>query len=433
MYIDEDINNNNNKNFYNVSLTHQDDILQDYKIELTKSLEQLILDKKICLINNEYCLHSTTLPINYEIVLKVIKDSCIPIMTSNQLKYLEGNDKKNNPYLERAIILREVFSKNANCLAISKELQKMRIDNIEKLFYGEKMVLEESIKSQGKQINRDYIKKGTFKKLEKTVPLYDNDKNYFIKAKYSGKIKSNLFTVIVLTYKRVKTLKNVIRKLNLNRNVDKIIVVWNDQNKKDIPKKSTWPRIRKGLYFVKTKKNSLNNRFLPLDIICTDAILSLDDDQIINNNLINKGFSIWKKNQDVLVGYYTRRTFDKHKIGYFPQKRNTFDLILTGLAFIHMKYLIKYTNEMNFNIRNYIDKNMNCEDIAMNFLIANSSRKPNLSIGKGIGLHQSIVNNGLSSKKNHYKEREKCVKYFIEIYGKNPMKKSSVHLYPNEK
>ncbi|CEF62359.1 Exostosin-3 [Strongyloides ratti] len=395
--------------------------------QLISSLDinRLIKDRKICLINNMYCLVSNTLSVEWETIQILFQESCIPIMTSSQVEKTKQYIK--NDLLEKAIVFRENFSKNANCSTIADEELKKNF-NISEIIYNGKKIIDE------KYLLKDFYNINQHNSLTSTVPLYAEDRQLFSKSKLIGKLKFNLFTVIILTFRRISHLKTMIKNLGKNSKIDKIIVIWNDQNPKNIPKKSTWPQSNKPLYFVKTKKNSLNNRFLALDIITTHGVLSIDDDQAVNNILINKAFKFWQANSDVLVGHYTRRTFDKNKTGYFTKKVKSFDLILTGLAFINRKYLIKYTNEINNEIKNYVDRHMNCEDIVMNFLVAETSKKPNLFYDMIDNLRLSpLSSKGLSNKKNHYKERDGCVKHLIKVYGKNPMKKGNIHLCLNNK
>ena len=59
------------------------------------------------------------------------------------------------------------------------------------------------------------------------------------------------------------------------------------------------------LQVVRTEKNSLNNRFLPWDVVETEAILSIDDDAHLRHDEIMFGFRsvggggkakvLWKK------------------------------------------------------------------------------------------------------------------------------------------
>lgn len=55
-------------------------------------------------------------------------------------------------------------------------------------------------------------------------------------------------------------------------------------------------------------------------------------------------------------------------------------MVLTGAAFIHKHYTYLYTHWLPQAIRDKVDEYMNCEDIAMNFLISHITRKPPVKV-----------------------------------------------------
>lgn len=55
-------------------------------------------------------------------------------------------------------------------------------------------------------------------------------------------------------------------------------------------------------------------------------------------------------------------------------------MVLTGAAFIHKHYTYLYTHWLPQAIRDKVDEYMNCEDIAMNFLISHLTRKPPVKV-----------------------------------------------------
>ena len=83
---------------------------------------------------------------------------------------------------------------------------------------------------------------------------------------------------------------------------------------------------------IRTEKNSLNNRFIPYDVIETEAILSMDDDVDLTRDQIVFGFRVWTENRDRLVGYPARNHFWKEPAGwqYRPGEYCELSLILTG-------------------------------------------------------------------------------------------------------
>ncbi|KAK2499871.1 hypothetical protein MC885_006670 [Smutsia gigantea] len=88
------------------------------------------------------------------------------------------------------------------------------------------------------------------------------------------------FTAIVLTYDRVESLFRVITEVSKVPSLSKLLVVWNNQNKNP-PEDSLWPKIRVPLKVVRTAENKLSNRFFPYDEIETEAVLAIDDDIIM--------------------------------------------------------------------------------------------------------------------------------------------------------
>lgn len=57
-----------------------------------------------------------------------------------------------------------------------------------------------------------------------------------------------------------------------------------------------------------------------------------------------------------------------------------------GAAFYHKMYTYLYTYEMPSAIREKVDEMMNCEDIAMNFLVSHVTQKPPVKVSLSTNL-----------------------------------------------
>ncbi|CEF70121.1 Exostosin-3 [Strongyloides ratti] len=259
-------------------------------------------------------------------------------------------------------------------------------------------------------------------KIVETQTLYDEDEELFKNERLKPMLDEK-FTVIITTYKRIPGLNYSLSQFNNITDVDKIIVIWNDLDLSDLPEKNEWNKSVAPVFFVKPNANSLNNKFLPYDIIKTDSILILDDDQILTESLLYNLFNVWKLNRDVLVGYYKRLTGNGPGNAYFASKLKEFDLILTSLSFVDRKYLYYYTYNFPFKFKKRIDNLTNCEDISMNYLVAMYSDKPNIAFTSGPDLSKcdNCTFTGLSTKPDHYIIRSDCVLKLNEIFGLNPM------------
>lgn len=230
------------------------------------------------------------------------------------------------------------------------------------------------------------------------------------------------FTVIILTYKRLTSLKKSLVNLNGLRSVNKTIVVWNDVSSKPPDFKDitlTYP-----VEVVVPKKNSLNNRFFIYEQIQTDAILSLDDDVIMDHGIINYIFRVWQTERYSIVGTVNRGHFwdDKEKIWKYCSSKCFTSIILLGAAFYHKIFNYAYRTWMSKKVLKLVDEIFNCEDIAMNFLVANITKRPPVRVGDPVNAYCYECKTNLSTKKDYGEGRRKCMQVLPEIYGFMPLK-----------
>lgn len=244
------------------------------------------------------------------------------------------------------------------------------------------------------------------------------------------------YTIVILTHKkRFHQLHRLLLHLNGLLNVDRVLVLFNQVNSIENSKMknltlndflddyySYLPSIHVEIIYIFNLSNNLNNRFLPWNqFIRTDCILSLDDDSFLRHDEIEYAFHIWKENPSRLVGFIAR----SHKSNTLEYDASpslcSYSMILTGAAFLHRWYLDFYTNIMSQQIRNYIRLNMNCEDIAMNFLISYLSKQAPIKIGNRETFYCYKCQESLSNKISHYNQRTECIKYFSNIYRSVPL------------
>ena len=169
--------------------------------------------------------------------------------------------------------------------------------------------------------------------------------------------------------------------------------------------------------------NSLNNRFLPFDQIETEAVLSLDDDMALGQDEIQFAFRVWRENRDRLVGFPGRfHIWDIHNNLWLYNSNYSCELsmVLTGAAFLHKYYLHLYSNWLPASIRRTVDEFMNCEDIAMNFLIAHITRKPPIKVTSRWTFRCEQCTS-LWNDESHFSERHKCMNKFVHEFGYMPL------------
>uniref|UniRef100_A0A8D9DRV7 glucuronosyl-galactosyl-proteoglycan 4-alpha-N-acetylglucosaminyltransferase n=1 Tax=Cacopsylla melanoneura TaxID=428564 RepID=A0A8D9DRV7_9HEMI len=231
------------------------------------------------------------------------------------------------------------------------------------------------------------------------------------------------FTIVILTYERDQVLINSLSRLNNLPYLNKVVVVWNSvQPPRDDLR---WPDIGVPVHVVRTNSNDLNNRFKPYDVIETEAVLNMDDDVYLRHDEIMFAFRVWREQRDRIVGFPGRyHAWDLNNQGGWLYNSNyscELSMVLTGAAFIHTYYLHEYTHVMPQAIRDQVAQDMNCEDIAMNFLVSHMTRKPPVKVTSRWTFRCPGCPVTLSEDDSHFQERHKCIQLFSRVYGYNPL------------
>ncbi|KAI6231615.1 Exostosin-2 [Aphelenchoides besseyi] len=250
-----------------------------------------------------------------------------------------------------------------------------------------------------------------------------NVNNEQFAANLSGNYVTEKFTVVMPSFRRDKQLRYTLKMLNGSRFLDSVIVLWNDIAR-PIPI-DLIPIISVPIYVVNASVNSLNTRFLPFDLIRTEAILNMDDDFNTHRDIIDFSFRVWRENRHAIVGPNFRMGYmQKPEVGvYNAHPSCQQNLILTSGAFLHRIYHYAYTHMLNPLILDYIAKNFNCEDIAINFLVSHLTRRPPIKTSPSINTSGKFANSGgLHQRgKSHYENRSNCIAMFVKIFGYNPL------------
>ncbi|XP_049887333.1 exostosin-3 [Pectinophora gossypiella] len=230
------------------------------------------------------------------------------------------------------------------------------------------------------------------------------------------------FTVVVLTYEREAVLSAALARLRGLPYLNKVVVVWNGVS---APTPSAWPESGAPVAVVRTARNSLNNRFLPYHLIDTEAVLCVDDDAHLRHDEIVFAFRVWREHRDRIVGFPGRyHAWDLNFNNGFLYNSNyscELSMVLTGAAFVHRYYLWAYWRALPAAVRDYVDEYMNCEDIAMNFLVAHITRKPPVKVTSRWTFRCPGCPVTLSADETHFHERHKCIQFFSQVMGYTPL------------
>ncbi|CAG9772017.1 unnamed protein product [Ceutorhynchus assimilis] len=231
------------------------------------------------------------------------------------------------------------------------------------------------------------------------------------------------FTILLLTYEREQVLLDSIARLRGLPYLNSVVVIWNSPR---LPSADLrWPDIGVTVHIIKAARNSLNNRFLPLDNLQTEAILSVDDDAHLRHDEILFGFRVWREHRDRIVGFPGRfHAWDlntKNSWLYNSNYSCELSMVLTGASFLHRHYLHLYWKWLPQAVRDKVDEYMNCEDIAMNFLVSHITQKPPVKVTSRWTFRCPGCPQSLSEDDTHFQERHKCINYFTQVFGYTPL------------
>ncbi|KNA12088.1 hypothetical protein SOVF_129170 [Spinacia oleracea] len=200
---------------------------------------------------------------------------------------------------------------------------------------------------------------------------------------------------------------------------------------------------------LRQESNSLNSRFLPRHWIRTRGVLICDDDVEVDPKSIEFAFRIWQVNQDRLIGLFARsHGLDlRRKEWIYTVHQDRYSIVLTKFLMLKVDYLYLYSCgseglEGQFSeLRGMVDNMRNCEDILMNFVVADATEHGPLLVGAdrvrdwgdarnevAIGKREKEVDVGLSSTKrghgDHRKRRGECIGEFHKVLGRMPLRYS---------
>eukprot|EP00242_Pyramimonas_sp_CCMP2087_P015660 CAMPEP_0198203936 /NCGR_PEP_ID=MMETSP1445-20131203/7267_1 /TAXON_ID=36898 /ORGANISM="Pyramimonas sp., Strain CCMP2087" /LENGTH=360 /DNA_ID=CAMNT_0043875543 /DNA_START=178 /DNA_END=1257 /DNA_ORIENTATION=+ len=243
----------------------------------------------------------------------------------------------------------------------------------------------------------------------------------------------NTYTVIVNTFKRPDLLQKSIRHYASCPNVDAIRVVWSEQDnnppKEGNDSDSKFFSSCADVVYDQHPTTSLSNRFRPISGLRTEAVFNVDDDVNVECSSLDFAHQAWQLAPDALVGFIPR-LHRKTASGTFTYRRwwtvvmeGAYSIILTKACFMHRDYLALYSETVPREAIDFIDKGRNCEDIAMQFAVANHTGRPPLwVVGRytDAGAFDGISTTG-SGILGHRARRDDCVTTFVELYGRDPL------------
>ncbi|KAM4721247.1 exostosin-like 2 [Rhinophrynus dorsalis] len=258
---------------------------------------------------------------------------------------------------------------------------------------------------------------------------------------FSGPSTMDSYTLIMQTYNRTDLLLKMLNHYQAIPGLSHVIVVWNNVGQ-DTPH-DLWESLGPHPVPVTFKKQDVNlmrNRLQNFPEIQTQAVLMMDDDTLVSAYDVSFAFSVWQQFSDRIVGFVPRKHIASlsgiYSYGSFELQvpdtgsGDMYSMILIGAAFFHRDYL-RLFKELPVSIHSMIDKTQNCDDITMNFIVANHTGR-----SSGVLVKPTDMRNlekeagtgyaGMWHRAEHLLQRSYCLNKLASIYGKMPLKYSSM-------
>ncbi|XP_007169583.1 exostosin-like 2 isoform X2 [Balaenoptera acutorostrata] len=221
----------------------------------------------------------------------------------------------------------------------------------------------------------------------------------------------------------------------------KVIVVWNNIGEKgpDELWNSLGPHPVPVIFKVQTT-NRMRNRLQVFPELETNAVLMVDDDMLISTQDLVFAFSVWQQFPDQIVGFVPRKHVSTssgvYSYGGFELQTPGFgngdhySLVLIGASFFHSKYLELFQRQPAA-VHALLDETQNCDDIAMNFIIAKHTGKTSGVFVKPVNIDnlEKETNGGYSGmwhRAEHFLQRSYCINKLVNIYDSMPLKYSNI-------
>ena len=172
-------------------------------------------------------------------------------------------------------------------------------------------------------------------------------------------------------------------------------------------------------------------RFLHANLVCTNAILYLDEDVTITTDEINFAFQVWKTFQDRIVGFSARTHYwdERRKVwAYSSVLSSEYSMVLTSAAFIHRKYPKLLIENLSVSLTTAMRSFPDCEHILINFLVAQIIKHPPIKVTQ-----RRIISDSQESfekKSRNFSQKQTCMNIFFSGFGNMPLLKSNLRLDP---
>ncbi|XP_061509479.1 exostosin-1 [Anopheles gambiae] len=406
-------------------------------------------DYETLLQNSTFCLVPRGRRLGSFRFLEVLQAGCIPVLLSNSwvLPFQSKIDWKQAAIwaderllLQVPDIVRSIST--SRILALRQQTQVLwerYFSSIEKIIFTTFEIIRERLPDYP---HRNGLTWNTSPGALLTIPTFsDTHRRFPFLLDKLGHTPGLNYTAVIFVQIGTQLTPNsalykLVKSITKSQYIDKILILW--ATDRSVPPKKRWPstgHIPLHIISGSTSEDrpSISQRFYPHDQIETDAVLSLDEDAILNTDELDFAYQVWRDFPDRIVGYPARAHFwddSKNAWGYTSKWTNYYSIVLTGAAFYHRYYNYLYTNWLSYLLLKTVQQSSNCEDILMNLLVSHVTRKPPIKVTQRKGYKDRESGRSPWNDPDHFIQRQSCLNTFAAVFGYMPLLRSNLRLDP---
>ena len=234
--------------------------------------------------------------------------------------------------------------------------------------------------------------------------------------------------IIASHYPRINNLKKQLSKIvyGQSKYIDSVFIYWIDNKVKKPSLESLVNKnhLKTNVEILDSPNKMITDRFIVPKHLKTETILSSDDDLNYDATDIDKAFEIYISNhfQNRICGTIARSFYDNMYSLCIVDSH--YNLILTGLAFLNRRMLNLYHDSNYTKLRSFVDKQMNGEDILMNYIVSHNYKTSPVLLNFP---QFEMPPSGLSSRPAHLSQRTESCIFFNSFFGYNVLSTYSTY------